>query len=194
MNFNNYFLIFIFVLINSIFTSPSFLKSIYKTPVKLWQKLSYSTPLLDCQFEPSCSNYFLHAIDSTGIINGTIIGVDRIIRCNPGARHYHLQKDNPTFYNDGRIIDYVSFEKSTEIQSNYLYYSIIPGLGRAKNERQIDGLFSFLMVSSSLYKGYKFKNTHPNIAGFYFTLGSIFWISDFYGTWRTAKSATNRNK
>ena len=180
--------------IGSIFCSPSLFKSIYKTPVKLWQKLSYSTPILDCQFEPSCSNYFIHAVDSTGIISGTIIGADRIIRCNPGARHYHLQKNEPQFHDDGRIIDYVSFDKKANNQPDYLYYSIIPGLGRAKNGRKVDGIFSFLTISSSLFRGYKFKKAHPNISVFYFTLGSIFWIADFYGTWRSSKSITNRNK
>ena len=89
----------ILVSVNIIFTSENPVKKIYKYPFKLWQKLSYSTTILDCQFEPSCSNYFIQAVDSAGIVKGTIIGADRIIRCNPGARHYHLQKSNPKFYN-----------------------------------------------------------------------------------------------
>ena len=174
----------ILVSVNIIFTSENPLKKIYKSPVKLWQKLSYSIPILDCQFEPSCSNYFIHAVDSTGIVTGTIIGADRIIRCNLGARHYHLQKPNPKFYDDGRLIDHVSFNHIENPNNKFLKYAIIPGYGRYKLGREIDGFFSFLIISSSIYKGIKFQNEKPILSGFYFSVGLVFWIADFYGTWR----------
>ena len=182
----------VIISIGSIFGSTPILRTIYNAPIKLWQKMSYSTTILDCQFEPSCSNYFMHAVDSVGIISGTIIGTDRIIRCNPSARYYHLQKQNPKFHIDGRLIDFVSYKiNSSKYPNKYLFYPIIPGLGRAKSGRKIDGLFSFLMVVSSYYNGYKFQNNHPYISRFYFTLGSIFWVADFYGTWRSFKSLTH---
>ena len=43
------------------------------------------SPLLGprCKYYPNCSNYFVSAIKVHGIIKGTILGVLRIVRCNP---------------------------------------------------------------------------------------------------------------
>jgi len=176
----------VLVSVNIIFTSENPFKTIYKSPVKLWQKISYSTPILDCQFEPSCSNYFLHAVDSTGIISGTIIGADRIIRCNPAARHYHLQSPKSKFYGDSRLIEYVSYEKKLYPEYKFLKYAVIPGLGRYKLSREIDGLFSFLFVINSLYKGINHFEDNPYKSGIYLSIGALFWAADFYGTWRSS--------
>jgi putative membrane protein insertion efficiency factor len=49
----------------------------------IYQKLI--SPLLGprCRYHPSCSNYFVQAITTHGILKGIILGVLRIIRCNP---------------------------------------------------------------------------------------------------------------
>ena len=123
-------IITIFIFTYSFASIPN-LKSIYTIPAKIWQHLSYSFPILNCQFEPSCSNYFVQAVDSVGIIGGTIISADRIVRCNTYAKYYHLQKPKPKFHRDGRLLDYVSYEKNKiKIPNKYVFYSIIPGLGR----------------------------------------------------------------
>ncbi|MCR9116953.1 MAG: membrane protein insertion efficiency factor YidD [bacterium] len=36
-----------------------------------------------CRFEPSCSNYFIQAVEKHGPWRGAWMGVWRIIRCNP---------------------------------------------------------------------------------------------------------------
>ena len=36
-----------------------------------------------CAYTPSCSKYFIDAVDKHGIIKGTILGVVRILRCRP---------------------------------------------------------------------------------------------------------------
>ena len=36
-----------------------------------------------CRFEPTCSVYFLQALETHGIIRGTWLGLCRIGRCNP---------------------------------------------------------------------------------------------------------------
>ena len=41
--------------------------------------MSYSSKMLNCQFYPSCSNYFSLAIAKKGLVKGTIIGLDRIV-------------------------------------------------------------------------------------------------------------------
>jgi putative membrane protein insertion efficiency factor len=39
-----------------------------------------------CRFVPSCSNYFIEAVQKYGAIPGTYRGVRRICRCNPWYR------------------------------------------------------------------------------------------------------------
>ncbi|WP_244088141.1 membrane protein insertion efficiency factor YidD [Companilactobacillus sp. RD055328] len=36
-----------------------------------------------CRFEPTCSNYMIDSLRKHGIFFGLIMGVARIIRCNP---------------------------------------------------------------------------------------------------------------
>lgn len=41
-----------------------------------------------CNFTPSCSNYMFKAVRKYGIISGIVKGMDRLQRCNYGARNY----------------------------------------------------------------------------------------------------------
>jgi uncharacterized protein len=36
-----------------------------------------------CRYEPSCSHYFLEAVEKHGVLSGSWIGVKRIARCHP---------------------------------------------------------------------------------------------------------------
>ncbi len=36
-----------------------------------------------CRFEPSCSEYFIRAVEKYGPLSGTFRGVRRICRCHP---------------------------------------------------------------------------------------------------------------
>jgi putative membrane protein insertion efficiency factor len=49
----------------------------------IYQKLI--SPLLGprCKYHPSCSSYLVQAITTHGIIKGIVLGILRIIRCNP---------------------------------------------------------------------------------------------------------------
>ena len=38
-----------------------------------------------CRYKPTCSDYMLDALEKYGPIEGVIIGIKRIIRCNPWA-------------------------------------------------------------------------------------------------------------
>lgn len=38
---------------------------------------------LECRFSPTCSAYMIQAIERFGAVKGTILGIKRIIRCNP---------------------------------------------------------------------------------------------------------------
>jgi len=37
----------------------------------------------NCRFYPSCSNYFIDALEKQGLLNGTILFLKRIVRCHP---------------------------------------------------------------------------------------------------------------
>ena len=36
-----------------------------------------------CRFEPTCSDYFLQALETHGVLRGTGLGLSRIARCHP---------------------------------------------------------------------------------------------------------------
>ena len=40
-------------------------------------------PYSGCRFTPSCSAYFIGAVQEHGALRGTLLGVWRILRCNP---------------------------------------------------------------------------------------------------------------
>lgn len=46
------------------------------------------SPLLGarCKYYPSCSQYYIEAVQKYGVISGTLRGICRIIRCNPWSR------------------------------------------------------------------------------------------------------------
>ncbi|MEG0751726.1 MAG: membrane protein insertion efficiency factor YidD [Oscillospiraceae bacterium] len=37
----------------------------------------------NCRFFPSCSEYMLEAIQMRGVFHGVVLGIFRILRCNP---------------------------------------------------------------------------------------------------------------
>ena len=52
--------------------------------IKLYKK--YLSPLKKkpcCRFYPSCSTYFIQALEKRGFLIGTLLGVMRIFRCQP---------------------------------------------------------------------------------------------------------------
>ncbi len=49
------------------------------SPVLSW----ISGPGLGCRFEPTCSRYFLEAVETHGLLRGTWLGLCRLGRCAP---------------------------------------------------------------------------------------------------------------
>jgi uncharacterized protein len=42
-----------------------------------------------CRFTPTCSNYFLEAVETFGVLHGSWLGLKRLGRCHPwGGRGY----------------------------------------------------------------------------------------------------------
>lgn len=62
------------------------MKNIGKVLIILYRKtISSWTPNV-CRYTPSCSAYTYQAIDKHGILKGSVMGVWRILRCNPFSR------------------------------------------------------------------------------------------------------------
>jgi putative membrane protein insertion efficiency factor len=40
-------------------------------------------PLGGCRYTPTCSTYFLEAVETHGVLRGSWMGIKRICRCNP---------------------------------------------------------------------------------------------------------------
>ncbi len=51
--------------------------------VRLYQ--IFLSPLLgrNCRFQPTCSSYFIQAVEKYGPLRGSLRGIWRICRCNP---------------------------------------------------------------------------------------------------------------
>ncbi|MCB1209140.1 MAG: membrane protein insertion efficiency factor YidD [Verrucomicrobiales bacterium] len=42
-----------------------------------------------CRFTPTCSEYFLQAVEAHGVLRGSWMGTWRILRCNPWGGQGH---------------------------------------------------------------------------------------------------------
>lgn len=51
--------------------------------ITIYQKCISPVLPRSCKFYPSCSQYMKDAIEKYGVIKGIILGIWRILRCNP---------------------------------------------------------------------------------------------------------------
>jgi len=51
--------------------------------IKFYQKLISPALPKSCRFYPTCSNYFIEALQKRGFVMGFYLGVKRILKCNP---------------------------------------------------------------------------------------------------------------
>lgn len=59
------------------------MKSVILLFIKCYRK--YLSPLFprSCRFYPTCSEYVFQAVNKFGVTKGLLLGVKRILRCNP---------------------------------------------------------------------------------------------------------------
>ena len=166
-------------------------KKIGLLPIAAWQRISYNSNYFNCQFYPSCSNYGANAIKRYGFLKGTIIGSDRITRCNPFAIYYHMELGRPFNDKDGRLIDPITQNqniKSKKSPTIAAVFSILPGAGRAYSGRKLDGLMGlwtvYLTTSSAYFAN---ENNNPFLGPFFLGIAGVTYLGEIYGSWRSAK-------
>ena len=54
----------------------------YQKNISLWLE----SKNIKCKFYPTCSEYTIQAIEKYGALKGTILGIYRILRCNPFSK------------------------------------------------------------------------------------------------------------
>jgi len=54
----------------------------YKKVISPW----FSMRGVHCKYEPTCSEYAKQAIEKYGAIKGTLLGIKRILKCNPFSK------------------------------------------------------------------------------------------------------------
>ena len=65
------------------------MKLLVRLLIRFYQKLispvihAIGGPGSGCRFHPTCSEYFLQAVESHGVVRGSWLGICRIARCHP---------------------------------------------------------------------------------------------------------------
>jgi len=54
--------------------------------IRLYQKFISPAIGNHCKYYPTCSQYTIQAVDKYGIIKGSLLGIIRIIKCNPFSK------------------------------------------------------------------------------------------------------------
>ena len=65
------------------------MRRVLLAPIRVYQRAI--SPLIPrrCKYEPTCSNYAAQAIESFGILRGSVLAGWRLLRCNPWSHGGH---------------------------------------------------------------------------------------------------------
>ena len=57
--------------------------------IKIYKKIIspiFSSCGIHCKYYPTCSDYTVQAVEKYGVIKGCLLGVKRILKCNPFSK------------------------------------------------------------------------------------------------------------
>ena len=170
-------------------TNNNFLQKMFLYPITKWQRISYNSNTIACQYSPNCSLYGAQAIHSKGAIIGSMVTYDRIVRCNESAQFHH-NKMGGFYSQDNRLIDpvdpYPNINKKSPLLAATLS-AIIPGSGRIYGDRLImDGIYGFLLSSLTKQIAQKSITSNSPFSPLYVGLALIARGGEIYGAYRTA--------
>ena len=170
----------------------SLIKKVGILPIAAFQRFSYNSDGLNCQFYPSCSNYGAQAIKDYGILRGSFMAADRIVRCNPSSLEHHLKHGGEFRPTDLRLIDPVHILPLLELKKSPVLAAslsvVIPGTGRMYAGRWFDGfmgLSQFLLYAA--ITNYAYQNDWEVAAAISGGITFIVYGGEIYGAYRTAK-------
>ena len=170
----------------------SLIKKIGILPIAAFQRFSYNANGLDCQFYPSCSNYGAQAIRDYGILRGSFVASDRIVRCNPSSLEHHLKRGGEFLPTDLLLMDPVHLPQPlTHKKSPALAASlsaVIPGSGRMYTNRWFDGFMGLSQfVLYAAITNYAYQNDWAVLTAISGGITFIVYGGEIYGAYRTAK-------
>jgi len=180
-------------------TTSNFLEKATILPIATWQRISYNSDLLSCQFYPSCSNYGSLAINQYGPFVGLAITADRIVRCNPFALDYHYDMNGKFHSPDYRLIDPLQITNTKNKTNKSPLFAaslsiILPGSGRMYAGRFLDGFMGMWMIAISGTAAFSSFQENKIIKGNLFSIITlIFYAGEIYGAYRTAKYYQHNN-
>ena len=165
------------------------LQKMFLYPITKWQRLSYNSDAIGCQYSPNCSLYGAQAIHSKGAALGSMITYDRIVRCNESAA-YHHNKMGGFYSSDNRLVDPIDYYPSPYKISPLFaatLSAVIPGSGRVYGGRLImDGVYGLLLSSLAIQVAYRSIKNGSALSPFYSGIALIAYGGEIYGAYRTA--------
>ena len=165
------------------------LQKMFLYPITKWQRLSYNSDAIGCQYSPNCSLYGAQAIHSKGATLGSMITYDRIIRCNESAA-YHHNKMGGFYSSDNRLIDPIDYYPSPNKKSPLFaatLSAILPGSGRVYGGRLImDGVYGLLLSSLAIQVAHRSIENGSALSPFYSGIALIAYGGEIYGAYRPA--------
>ena len=168
------------------------IKKIGILPIAAFQRFSYNADGLNCQFYPSCSNYGAQAIKDYGLLRGSFMASDRIVRCNPSSLEHHLKHGGEFRPPDLLLIDPVHLSKPVALKKSPALAAslsaVIPGAGRMYASRWFDGLMGlsqFLLYAA--ITNYAYQNNWDAATAISGGITFIIYGGEIYGAYRTAK-------
>ncbi|MEC9007021.1 MAG: membrane protein insertion efficiency factor YidD [Candidatus Neomarinimicrobiota bacterium] len=172
-------------------SNNNLLQKMFLYPITKWQRLSYNSDLIGCQYFPNCSLYGAKAIHSKGALFGSIITYDRIIRCNEGAQFNHNAMGG-FYYSDGRLVDPVNYFPSTSNSKSPMLAAglsaVVPGSGRVYAGRLImDGIYGFLFSTMTFQLAQNSIKKDSAFSPLFIGIALVAYGGEIYGAHRTAK-------